>query len=143
MTAGTLTVNTATEFDVGGTVPVASVAVAATGNAATTFPAPTVTDGDVFVNNGETYLIVKNKTDVNVAMTITAPGKDEYGETADVVITAITGATTPYKWWVFGPFSTKHFNATYGAVLDAVKVTFDTNHANLEVAVFKYGPVYE
>jgi hypothetical protein len=90
------------------------------------------------LNTGKEYILVKNKTAATVQMTITAPGADEYGELANVVITGIAGSTTPYNWHVFGPFSTKHFNDADGYV----KVTFDVI-TNVEVAVFKFGQVYE
>jgi hypothetical protein len=70
----------------------------------------TVTDGDKFLNDGKTVLLVKN-TYVSTATTLTfdAAGLDNFGQYADAAY-EITGTATSGSYWVLGPFSTRHFN---------------------------------
>lgn len=74
------------------------------------FTAATATDGDKFLNTGgDVILLVKNLTATPTTLTINGVGEDNFGQVVDGTLT-VTGATAPGKFWVFGPFSTRHYN---------------------------------
>ena len=116
-----------------GTLTVKESSEIYTTNGEVTFAAATASVGDEFVNDGKTILIVKNQTASQTTMTITGVGVDNYGDVTNSTVT-ITGTTAPGKWWIVGPFSTRHFNSTTGKC----KVTW-SNVTSVTVAAVRLG----
>jgi hypothetical protein len=138
MVASSVVVTT-NEFGVAGAAPVAALTAASTGNSILVWTTGAV-DGNKFANDGNTLLIVQNTTAAAVPMTIVGVGTDNFNVVASVVVSPdLPGATTPYEWHVFGPFSTRHFNDADGNMT----VLFGTGYANIQMSAFKLGVVKE
>lgn len=116
-----------------GTLTVKESSEIYTTNGEVTFAAATASVGDKFLNDGKTILIVKNLTAAPTTMTITGVGLDNYGDVTSPTVT-MTGATSPGKWWIVGPFSTRHFNDATGYC----KVTC-SNVTSVTVAAVRLG----
>lgn len=68
-------------------------------------------DGNDFVNDGRTFLQVKN-SGASTTVTVDSPTLCDQGEAHDVTVTV--GATTGDK--MIGPFNPKRFNSSAGKV---------------------------
>jgi len=85
---------------------------------AVTYPmvTPTATNGNKFLNDGKTFLRVKNGSGAPITVTIETPGTVDGQALADLVITvAATGDGTGLDDQVIGPF-TAIYNQTDGYV---------------------------
>jgi len=81
--------------------------------------------GNYFINNGKTFLIVKNASASPIKVTIDSPAYCDQGFQHDVEVTVAAGAE---KW--IGPFPTVRFNDSSGDV----QITYDAV-TNVTVAV--------
>ncbi len=92
-----------------------------------------------FVNDGNTLLVVNNKSASGTAVVVTIPGVvDEHGRTNSIVETVAVGELR-----VFGPFPKSRWNELPGATdppAGAVKVNLDTSDAACEMSAVKMSP---
>lgn len=79
--------------------------------------AATLTDGDQFLNDGRTFLVVKNGAVAPITVTIATPGTIDGQALADLTVTiAATGDADGLDFQFIGPF-TATYNQTGGYVL--------------------------
>jgi hypothetical protein len=97
----------------------ATLSVQSTVNAETTFAAATATTGDVFFNDGNVYLLVRNGNAANTTVTFDSPAVCNCGvgpnAAHDLVVTCTGNASTP-KIHTLGPFPPNRFNDVDGNV---------------------------
>lgn len=94
---------------------------------AITFSATDATDGDSFVNDGQTYLLVVNTGAGPESLDVTGVAAMDSGRTETQTVTMLAGAEA----WI-GPFKARNWNNGLGQV-DILSTSTD-----VEVAVLRY-----